>query len=56
MASRSEKKKFTWIDSWAKWYTDNARMRMRRSEKHYNNKFMRRYNKRICKEEEDKNK
>lgn len=49
---RSEKKKITWIDTWAKHglYTKGACRRMKRSDKKRCNKEMRKYNKELCKE------
>jgi len=51
--NRNEKKKLTWIDKWTKWYTKGASRRMKRSDKKRNNRFMRNYNKKICRENEN---
>ncbi len=49
---RNEKKKLTWVDTWTKVYTKGASMRMKRSDKKRNNRFMRNYDKRICADKE----
>lgn len=50
--NRNEKKKITWIDTWAKFYTDGARRRLKRTEKRRNSKLMRKIAKEKCQEEE----
>lgn len=49
--NRNEKKKITWIDTWAKFYTAGSRRRLKRTEKKRNSKFMRKYGKKKCEEE-----
>ena len=51
--NRNEKKKLTWIDTWTKYYVKGASRRMKRSDKKRNNRFMRNYNKKICRENEN---
>ena len=49
--NRNEKKKLTWIDTWTKWYTKGAARRMKRSDKKRSNRFMRNYDKKLCRED-----
>ena len=49
--NRNEKKKLTWIDSWVKRYTKGAARRMKRSDKKRSNRFMRNYDKKLCRED-----
>ena len=51
--NRNEKKKLTWIDSWIKRYTKGAARRMKRSDKKRSNRFMRNYDKELCREESE---
>ena len=48
MSNRNEKKKLTFIDVWYKWYTDKARHRQHKSDKHFANRKFRLISKEMC--------